>query len=185
RKQFHHEALVWRQLRHPNVLPLLGINPDLFYPSFCLISPWMANGDVITYLKKNPVDDVYSILSDIAAGICYLHSQDPPIVHGDIRGANILVHDDLRCCLADFGLTVINSESRAWTNATSSQKGAIRWLAPEYFFSDTSPKVPNTSRDMYAFGCTIFEARAYLFVSSFSHENIFKISDPHQKGTIP
>ncbi|KAF9071880.1 kinase-like domain-containing protein, partial [Rhodocollybia butyracea] len=103
---------------------------------------------------------------DIAAGIYYLHSQDPPIVHGDIRGvsimgcqANILVTDDLRCCLADFGLSVISTESQAWTIATSSSflKGAIHWLAPEYISPDTSPKAPHTSRDIYAFGCTIVE----------------------------
>ncbi|KIK63206.1 hypothetical protein GYMLUDRAFT_110426, partial [Collybiopsis luxurians FD-317 M1] len=54
RKQFCHEALVWRQLKHPNILPLLGVNMDLFSPSFCLISPWMENRNVITYLKHNP-----------------------------------------------------------------------------------------------------------------------------------
>ncbi|KAF9071877.1 kinase-like domain-containing protein [Rhodocollybia butyracea] len=159
RDQFCREALVWRQLRHPNILPLLGINSDLFSPSFCLISSWMKNKDIITYLRANPVDDVSSVLSDIAAGIYYLHSQDPPIVHGDIRGANILVTDDLRCCLADFGLSVISTESQAWTIATSSSffKGAIHWLAPEYISPDTSPKAPHTSRDIYAFGCTIVE----------------------------
>ncbi|KAF9068879.1 kinase-like domain-containing protein [Rhodocollybia butyracea] len=164
RNQFCREALVWRQLKHPNILPLLGVNSDLFSPSFCLISPWMKNKDIITYLKANPVEDVYSVLSDIAAGIRYLHSQDPPIVHGDIRGANILVTDDFRCCLADFGLSVISTESQAWTIATSNSllKGAIHWLAPEYISPNASPKVPHTSRDIYAFGCTIVEVSVFL-----------------------
>ncbi|KIK63204.1 hypothetical protein GYMLUDRAFT_41532 [Collybiopsis luxurians FD-317 M1] len=62
RKQFCHEALVWRQLKHPNILPLLGVNLDLFSPSFCLISPWMHNRDVITYLKQNPQHSLPSIV---------------------------------------------------------------------------------------------------------------------------
>ena len=53
-QQFCHEALVWRQLHHPNILPLLGVNIDAFHPSFCLISPWMNNGDIVTFLKQNP-----------------------------------------------------------------------------------------------------------------------------------
>ncbi|KAE9384467.1 hypothetical protein BT96DRAFT_842157 [Gymnopus androsaceus JB14] len=53
RKQFCNEAILWRQLKHPNILPLLGVNAELFNPSFCLISPWMANKDIISYLKQN------------------------------------------------------------------------------------------------------------------------------------
>ncbi|KAJ3862367.1 hypothetical protein EV359DRAFT_10643, partial [Lentinula novae-zelandiae] len=51
RRQFCNEALLWRQLKHPNILPLLGVNEEIFSPSFCLVSPWMANKDIITYLK--------------------------------------------------------------------------------------------------------------------------------------
>ncbi|KIK54725.1 hypothetical protein GYMLUDRAFT_176737, partial [Collybiopsis luxurians FD-317 M1] len=62
RKQFCHEALVWRQLKHPNILPLLGVNTDLFSPSFCLISPWMENRDIITYLRRNPQHSLPSVV---------------------------------------------------------------------------------------------------------------------------
>ncbi|KIK65090.1 hypothetical protein GYMLUDRAFT_114413, partial [Collybiopsis luxurians FD-317 M1] len=54
RRQFYNEALIWRQLNHPNILPLLGVNVDLFRPSFCLISPWMNNKDIISFLKQHP-----------------------------------------------------------------------------------------------------------------------------------
>ena len=53
-QQFCREALVWKQLNHPNVLPFLGINMELFTPRFCLVSPWMSNGSLLDYLKKNP-----------------------------------------------------------------------------------------------------------------------------------
>ncbi|KAE9404395.1 kinase-like protein, partial [Gymnopus androsaceus JB14] len=86
RKEFCNEALIWRQLQHPNILPLLGINVELFSPSFCLISPWMENKDIITFLRKNPTHDRRRVLSEVAAGLSYLHSRDPPILHGDIRG---------------------------------------------------------------------------------------------------
>ncbi|KIK59358.1 hypothetical protein GYMLUDRAFT_245426 [Collybiopsis luxurians FD-317 M1] len=159
REQFCHEALIWRQLKHPNILPLLGVERELFSPSFCLISPWMKNKDIITFLKQNPHHSLSSVLCEVAAGLLYLHSREPPVIHGDIRGGNILVNDDLRCCLADFGLAVVTTSSQAWSHTTSSCtcKGSTRWLAPEYIFNRGSLVPKHTSQDVYAFGCTIIE----------------------------
>ncbi|KAF5381169.1 hypothetical protein D9757_009420 [Collybiopsis confluens] len=162
RKQFLNEALLWRQLKHPNILPLLGVNMELFSPSFCLISPWMKNRDIVTYLKENPEHDLSLVLYEIAAGMHYLHSRDPPFVHGDIRGGNILVTDDLHCCVADFGLTLVTPNSHLTASLPSSSSGsvngAVRWLAPEYItFGAGSPPPNHTSRDVYAFACTIVE----------------------------
>ncbi|KIK64864.1 hypothetical protein GYMLUDRAFT_258825 [Collybiopsis luxurians FD-317 M1] len=160
RKQFCNEALVWRQLKHPNILPLLGVNVELFYPSFCLVSPWMENQDIIAYLKKNLTHNRYDVLSEVAAGLSYLHSRDPPVIHGDIRGANILVTADLHCCLADFGLSVVTTESQIWSNVTTTNiRGATRWMAPELQIPDGAGKLASNrpSTDVYAFGCTIIE----------------------------
>ncbi|KAF5391629.1 hypothetical protein D9757_002538 [Collybiopsis confluens] len=157
RKQFCNEALLWRQLKHPNILTLLGVNIDLFYPSFCLISPWMVNRDIVTYLKRNPEHNRHNALLEIANGLSYLHSREPSVVHGDVRGANILVTNDLHCCLADFGLARVVAQTQVWSNdATSSNKGTIRWMAPELFDLKNS-KEYNWSRDIYAFACTIIE----------------------------
>ncbi|KAJ7132597.1 kinase-like domain-containing protein, partial [Mycena epipterygia] len=97
---FCKEALWWARLDHPNILPFLGVNEEMFHPSFCLISPWMDNGNVMSFLEKNGGFDRSKAALDVARGMQYIHELDPPIVHGDIRGANILVTDDLRCCLA-------------------------------------------------------------------------------------
>ncbi|KIK53337.1 hypothetical protein GYMLUDRAFT_179049, partial [Collybiopsis luxurians FD-317 M1] len=91
RKEFCDEALVWRQLDHPNILTFLGVNMDLFSPSFCLISPWMENRDIKTFLEKNPQHSLLSVLCDVAAGLQYLHSRNPPLIHGDIRGVRVLL----------------------------------------------------------------------------------------------
>ncbi|KAF9064954.1 kinase-like domain-containing protein [Rhodocollybia butyracea] len=160
-RHFCSEAVLWKQLKHPNILPLFGVNLELFEPSFCLISPWMENGNVITYLKQNHSHNRHKVLQDIAAGLCYLHSRNPPITHGDIRGANILVSNDLRCCLADFGLALCTANSQSGSTAVTSitMNGAIRWMAPELFHHDGSVDVAldHPSRDIYAFGCTIIE----------------------------
>ena len=43
---------MWKQFKHVNILPFIGVNTELFPSSFCLISPWMSNGNVIDYLQQ-------------------------------------------------------------------------------------------------------------------------------------
>ncbi|KAF9027775.1 kinase-like domain-containing protein, partial [Rhodocollybia butyracea] len=143
---FCNEALLWRQLRHPNVLPFFGVNTTLF--GFCLVSPWMSNGDII---------------KEIANGLNYLHSLKPPVVHGDVRGANILMNDDGHCCLADFGLAIASKSTGLLTTTGHGTRGAIRWMAPELITIHTGEgsKEPLSRdqhpRDVYAFACTVVE----------------------------
>ncbi|KAE9384178.1 kinase-like protein, partial [Gymnopus androsaceus JB14] len=71
---------------------------------------------------------------------------------------NILVTNDLHCCLADFGLTLIISDSQMSTTSAMT-KGATCWMAPELIIPNNSARqAPNhTLRDVYAFGCTVLE----------------------------
>ncbi|KAK7049257.1 hypothetical protein VNI00_005858 [Paramarasmius palmivorus] len=155
-KAFCNEALVWVRFNHPNVLPLFGVNTKAFFPGLCLVSPWMAHGDLITYLKNNPKHDRLKSIHDIASGLSYLHSLRPMVVHGDIKGANVLVNDDCRCCLADFGLANIVESQRLDSTASSSIKGTVRWMAPELLCGDTTGNT-HGPRDIYAFACTVLE----------------------------
>ncbi|KAF9262809.1 kinase-like protein [Marasmius fiardii PR-910] len=104
-EDFCQEALIWTQFDHPNVLKLLGVNTSLFKADFCLVSPWMENGDIVTFLGKRTNHDRLRSIREIAAGLEYLHSHSPIIVHGDVKGANILVDDNYSYRLADFGLS--------------------------------------------------------------------------------
>ncbi|KAK1218885.1 hypothetical protein PQX77_018412 [Marasmius sp. AFHP31] len=159
-KAFHKEALVWAQLSHPNLLPLIGVNITLFPQGFCLVSPWMTNGDINRFLEKNSDHDRLTAITEISAGMTYLH--DSAIVHGDIKGANVLVDEQGHCRLADFGLAITVSESTPLVqSSTSETKGSIRWMAPELFrFSgveDGNERISKFGRDLYAFACTILE----------------------------
>lgn len=53
-QQFGREALIWRQLCHPNLLPFFGV----YYTEkrLCLVSPWMESGNVMQYLRKQSPD---------------------------------------------------------------------------------------------------------------------------------
>ncbi|KAJ6476292.1 kinase-like domain-containing protein [Mycena sanguinolenta] len=154
RLKFCREALVWKDLHHPNILPFLGIDRDSFPSSLCMVSPWMEHGTVINYLKTHGFANVDKLLYEIANGLDYLHSHN--IVHGDLRGANILIKEDWSACLTDFGLSIF---SDATSTMSTNRGGSLYWMAPELLlpehFGLKFARTPAT--DVYAFGCVCFE----------------------------
>ncbi|KAF7343093.1 Kinase-like protein [Mycena venus] len=99
------------------------------------------------------------LLLETAEGLRYLHSMN--IVHGDLRGNNILISDDFSVCLSDFGLANIICDNETTGAASSSNHaGSTRWFAPELirptaFGCDRFNRTP--ASDMYAFGCVCYE----------------------------
>ncbi|KAJ7585035.1 hypothetical protein C8J56DRAFT_1027479 [Mycena floridula] len=147
------ETLVWKQLDHPNLLPFLGVSMDLFAPSLCLVSPWLSKGNLMEYIKRHPNFNRLDAIIDIASAMQYLHQHTPSIIHSDIRGANVLVMDNLRCCLADFGISLLYQSLAAANRSTNT-----RWQAPEAFLPSIEGRPPNQkARDVYAFACTVLE----------------------------
>ena len=52
-QEYTREAILWKQLKHRNVLPFLGLYYlDKNKRRLCLVSPWMENGNLVQYLKK-------------------------------------------------------------------------------------------------------------------------------------
>ena len=97
--------MLWRQLKHPNILPFYGVCIDEFAPRIAMVSPWMENGNLLDYLirgsQHNPtridivcaggksrlllIDKTFWQILGIAGGLTYLHELKPQVVHGDIR----------------------------------------------------------------------------------------------------
>ncbi|KAF5313814.1 hypothetical protein D9758_018714 [Tetrapyrgos nigripes] len=152
-KEFLKEAIVWRQLDHPNVLPFLGIYfLDTSKQRICLISPWMDNGNLNHYLAdgSHGYADRLTLAYDVACGLAYLHGEK--IIHGDLKGVNILITARRRATIADFGLSrVIESEAFTMTSRSSRVvQGTARWLAPECLMKNQRASYQS---DVYAFGC--------------------------------
>ncbi|OJA17991.1 hypothetical protein AZE42_13145 [Rhizopogon vesiculosus] len=80
-----HEYRARKQLQHENLLPLLGLSYE-FGPLPAMVSPWMQNGSLTTYLGKSfaelTIERKLQILQQAAVAISYLHSNN--IVHGDL-----------------------------------------------------------------------------------------------------
>ncbi|KAJ7270278.1 kinase-like domain-containing protein [Mycena rebaudengoi] len=154
--QFCREAVVWQDLQHPCILPFIGIDRETFPGSLCMVSPLMENGTVLKYLIDYGRANVDKFLFEIAQGLQYLHSRN--IVHGDLRGANILITREWSACLADFGLASF-SDATAATHTSHHRAGSLRWMAPELIdperFEQRFLRTPAT--DVYAFGCVCLE----------------------------
>ncbi|KAF7354936.1 Protein kinase domain-containing protein [Mycena sanguinolenta] len=152
-KKLGREALIWRQLSHPNLLPFFGLY--MLDNRLCLISPWMDNGDLKDFLKNAPADiDHISLMVDVARGLDYLHSQD--VVHGDLKPVNILVTPSGKACISDFGLsTIVDALSLKMSfSSRSGRAGTIRYQAPELLKNESST---HFGSDIYAFACVGYE----------------------------
>jgi serine/threonine protein kinase len=155
-----------------------------FAPFLTMVSPWMDNGTVLDYLKRQrssqslvnrlvrilfgkPIKRHYLIplqLVEIAQGLSYLHSQD--VVHGDLRGANILVDRQGRAQLADFGLSIVFSTS-ASLRTLNTNGGNGRWMAPELLDPDIIESIGfnrTPQSDVYSFACVCLEVRPRNFL---------------------
>ncbi|KAJ7860030.1 kinase-like domain-containing protein [Mycena leptocephala] len=156
-QKFMREALVWHSLKHPNVVPLIGIDSTTFSPpSRALVSPWMPLGSVLTYMRENSPSSPYAgdLLNDIIRGLAYLHNLD--VVHGDLCGRNILINKDGRARLSDFGLAgFIHSDHSI---KSPPRGGSTRWMAPELIAPTPDHPFRRTREsDVWAFGCVCCE----------------------------
>lgn len=79
RQRLSREVHVWKRLKHPNIVPLYGTTSD-FGLSFStgMVSPWMHNGDLITFLRKTgfklSVSDRFQIVRAAHAILHRIHT---------------------------------------------------------------------------------------------------------------
>ncbi|KAF9642010.1 kinase-like protein [Thelephora ganbajun] len=156
-RRFCKEVMTWKALRHPNVLPLLGVT--MSNNQFTMVSEWMFNGNINEFIKAHRDVNRFELLKDVALGLIYMHGEG--MIHGDLKGANILVDQYGHACLADFGLSAIVLDPAYPTTLSSSvSAGTTRWSSPERLDPNQfglKDSRPTKESDCYALGMTIFE----------------------------
>ena len=61
-QKFYRDIVGWKYISHPNVLSFLGVSETLF--KFCIISPWMPNGNITEYIKRRRRVNRLQLVSD-------------------------------------------------------------------------------------------------------------------------
>jgi serine/threonine protein kinase len=84
----------------------------------------------------------------LAKGLHYLHSQEPPVVHRDLKGANVLVEGNFHLKLADFGCSKQSEATQSFSTV-----GSIHWVAPEVLRDEGHGR----RADIWSFGCVLIE----------------------------
>ncbi|KAF8602002.1 kinase-like protein [Ceratobasidium sp. AG-I] len=148
-QDINEELHTWSNCRHLNVLPLLGLVD--FRNQIGLVICWMENGSLPTYLYRHPEVDRCQMCAGMCEGLAYLHSQN--IVHGNLRGLNVLVSDDRSPMLTNvggpFALDITKQSTKIVSGGLS-----IRWAAPEFLDAKVDCSF---AADVYALGMTILE----------------------------
>ena len=141
------------KIRHPNCVRLFGNFEDENYCYF--IMEYIPGGNLFTLMSNNRniglnIYLVASIVRDLASAIYYLHNMDPPIIHRDIKPENILLTNNSKIKLTDFGWSnYINFEGEQ----RSTLCGTPIYLAPEMIQNSGHDK----HVDIWCLGVLLFE----------------------------
>ena len=179
-KKFAKELQVLTQVRHPNLLLLMGICIDR--PNLCLITELVPNFTLFYAIHKNKekkltLGERFSISIQLCKGIAYLHSNTPPIIHRDLKPENCLLDHNLNIKIADFGLARFSSSfTQGEESMTTICIGTTSFMAPELFDNSKTEEI-GVEIDIWALGCLIIEVfsnkRPWHYISSSKANSIF------------
>jgi serine/threonine protein kinase len=154
------EIDLMKQLRHPNLVTLLGVCTRVF-PLLAIIE-FLKGGSLNSWLPENghklllpaPTKLVH-MLHQVALGCQALARSG--IVHRDLAARNVLVDDRLHVKVSDYGLSREVDEDKNYYRLATSRPMPLRWTAPEAveYLTWTS------AADCYSFGVVVFEVFSF------------------------
>lgn len=187
-REFQTEVSLLGRLHHRNLVNLVGYCVDK--GQHMLIYEFMSNGSLASLLygqedRLLSWDERLQIALDISHGIEYLHDGAvPPVIHRDLKSANILLDRSMRAKVADFGLSM----EQALDGSKSSLKGTYGYMDPAYISTNQF----TTKSDIFSFGVILFELitairpnqnlMEYINLASMSPDGVDDILDKRLVG---
>lgn len=178
--RFMREVSLLTRCEHPNIVGIKGYCGD---PPMMLLD-FATNGaldSLLHNMEKFPIitDDLRSKWAkDICEGLVYLHTLKPEmVIHRDLKSANVLLFDEYRALITDFGMSRIQN-----SNHTMTAVGSMLWMAPELLVSTRY----DSSVDVYAYGIVLWETMSRQL--PYDHQGISGMKIMHevvQVGTRP
>lgn len=154
-EMFRKEFSLVCNFNHSNILRPFSYEIANNHPY--LVLPFCAKGSCNQFIGKMSEDEMWRFIADVSAGLEYLHSYpEKPVIHQDIKPANILIDVTGQYLITDFGISIglrsTLSRNSAYENTGS---GTIAYMAPERF--DKEKTLPVMSNDIWSLGATLYE----------------------------
>eukprot|EP00850_Spirogloea_muscicola_P001951 SM000007S20911 [mRNA] locus=s7:899401:905780:+ [translate_table: standard] len=153
-EEFRGEVAIMKRLRHPNVVLFMGAVTRP--PHLSIVTEFLPRGSLYRLLHRQHANTTIDIARrlrmalDVAKGMNYLHSSNPPIVHCDLKSPNLLVDKNWVVKVCDFGLSKIKNHTFLTSKSTA---GTPEWMAPEVLRNEPS----NEKSDIFSFGVILWE----------------------------
>ena len=122
-----------------------------------LIMPLIKNGSAFKYIadgKTMPEEECWKMFHDVASGLAYLHEKTPPLIHQDIKPDNILIDDEGRYLITDFGISARVRSTIRGAQAQEQSGGTLAYMGPERFSSNPKPIMAS---DIWSLGAMMYE----------------------------
>lgn len=147
--RFINEINIISSLRHPNIVLYMGASID--NDNYYMITEYLPYGSLFDYVRKEKRKfserEQINIAYEMAIALYYLHSRS--IVHCDLKSGNILIDDNWKIKIGDFGLSQFLKENKF----NRGKIGTPHWMAPEILKGG----VYEYSSDVYSFGMILWE----------------------------
>ena len=151
-KQFERELYIMYEISHPHIIKLFNHFEDENF--FYLVMELAESDNLFNKLSKQKSflqRNAAQYFREIVLAVEYLHSHIPAIIHRDIKPENILLDNEDRVKLTDFG----------WSNYYSTENPALRYTlcgTPEYLPPEIiTTSGHNTGADIWCLGILLFE----------------------------
>ncbi|XP_077463370.1 tyrosine-protein kinase ABL2 isoform X1 [Stigmatopora argus] len=175
-EEFLKEAAVMKEVKHPNLVQLLGV--CTLEPPFYIVTEYMPHGNLLDYLRDCDKEEVNAVVllymaTQISSAMEYLEKKN--FIHRDLAARNCLVGENHVVKVADFGLSRLMTGDTYTAHAGA--KFPIKWTAPESLAYNTF----SIKSDVWAFGVLLWEIATYG-MSPYPGIDLSQVYDLLEKG---